>query len=50
MDRYNFNFTSFAFVYSWGAVRLSALVQRLMGLLMALDVGGKNVMYTLLKY
>jgi len=33
-----------------GGVRLSTLVPRLMGLLMALDIGGKNVMYTLLKY
>jgi len=46
MDRYNFNFTSFAFFYSWSAVRRSPLVLRLMGLLMALDVGGNNVMYT----
>jgi hypothetical protein len=46
MEKYNFNFTSFAFFYAWGGVRLSPLVLRLMGLLMALDVGGKNVMYT----
>jgi len=42
MDRYTFNFTSFEFLYSWGGVRLSPLVLRLMGLPMALDIGGKK--------